>query len=95
MRENNVLKTENVILRTNVDAMKNEVTQLQANNDKQKDEFIQQKDEIGELTVVLDKMAVNNDSQLQHINSQDNVIAQLKAENKKLKKDYQELKVSL
>ena len=45
-----------------------EITQLQANNDKQKDE-------IGQLTALLDKMALNNERQIQQIYSQSSEIA--------------------
>ena len=55
--------------------MKDEITQLKA----------KQRDEIGQLTTLLDKMAVNNQSQLQQINSQTREIAQLKTENRQLK----------
>ena len=72
-RENDVLKTDNTQLRTNIDAMKNKITQLNANNNKQKDE-------IRQLTTLLDKMAVNNENQIQQINSQSSEIAQLRTE---------------
>ena len=81
-RENDVIKIDNTQLRTSNDAMKNEITQ-------QKNEMIQlkakQKDEIGQLTTLLDKMAVNNENQIQQINSQSSEIAQLKTENQQLK----------
>ena len=83
-RENDVLKTDNTQLRTNIDAMKNEITQLNANNNKQKDEITQlkakHKDEIRQLTTLLDKMAVNNENQIQQINTQSSEIAQLRTE---------------
>ena len=74
-RENDVIKTDNTQLRTNNDAIKDEITQLKA----------KQKDEIGQLTTLLDKMAVNNENQIQQINSQNSEIAQLRAENQHLK----------
>ena len=74
-RENNVLKTDNTQLRTEIDVMKDEITQLRA----------KQKDDIGQLTTILDKMAVNNENQIQQINSQSSEIAQLKTENQQLK----------
>ena len=43
------------------------------------------KDEIGQLTTLLDKMAVNNESQIQQINSVSGEITQLRTENQKLK----------
>ena len=74
-RENDVLKTDNTQLRTNNDAMKDEIIQLQA----------KQKDEIGQLTTLLDKMADNNQNQIQQINSQSSEIVQLKTEIQQLK----------
>ena len=88
-RENDVLKTDITQLRTNNDAMKNEIIQLQA----------KQKDEIGQLTTLLDKMAVNNENQIQQINSQSSEIVQLrtevdviKAENIQLKTENDDLR---
>ena len=80
-RENDVLKSDNTQLRTDNDAMKDEIIQLQGNNDKQKDE-------IRQLTTLLDKMAVNNENQIQQINSQSNENTQLRTTK------VQELKVS-
>ena len=74
-RENDVLKTDNTQLRTNNDAMKDEIIQLQA----------KQKNEIGQLTTLLDKMADNNQNQIQQINSQSSEIVQLKTEVQQLK----------
>ena len=74
-KENNVLKTDNTQLRTEVDAMKDEITQLKA----------KQRDDIGQLTTILDKMAVNNENQIQQINSQSSEIVQLQTENQQLK----------
>ena len=74
-RENDVLKTDNTQLRSNIDAMKDENTQLKA----------KQRDEIGQLTTLLDKMAVNNENLIQQINSQSSEIAQLKTELQQLK----------
>ena len=72
-REVDVFKTDNTQLRTNNDAMKNEMVYLKSNNEKQKDENKQ-------LTTLLDKMAVNNQNQMQQINSQSREIVQLKAQ---------------
>ena len=47
--------------------MKDEIIQLQA----------KQKDEIGQLTTLLDKMAVNNQNQIQQINSQSSEIEKM------------------
>ena len=74
-RENDVLKTDITQLRTSNDAMKDENTQLKA----------KQRDEIGQLTTLLDKMAVNNQNQMQQINSQSSEIVQLKTELQQLK----------
>jgi len=52
------------------------------------------KDENKQLTTLLDKMAVNNENQIQQINSQNSEIGALKDENKQLKTDVQQLKVS-
>ena len=74
-RENDVLKSDNTQLRTDNDAMKDEIIQLQA----------KQKDEIGQLTTLLDKMAVNNEDQIRQINSQSSEKAQLRTEVQQLK----------
>ena len=74
-RENDVLKSDNTQLRTDNDAMKDEIIQLQA----------KQKDEIGQLTTLLDKMAVNNEDQIRQINSQSSENAQLRTEVQQLK----------
>ena len=52
------------------------------------------KDEKKQLTTLLDKMAVNNENQIQQINAQSSEIITLKDENKQLKTDIQQLKVS-
>ena len=75
MKENDLIKNDNTQLRTNNDAMKDEITQLKAI----------QKDEIGQLTTLLDKMAVNNENQIQQINSQSSEIVQLRSEVQQLK----------
>ena len=75
MKENDLIKTDNTQLRTNNNAMKDEITQLKA----------KQKDEIGQLTTLLDKMAVNNENQIQQINSQSSEIAKLRTEVQQLK----------
>ena len=94
-REVDVLTTDITQLRTDNDAMKDEIIQLQGTTNKHKDEIIQlqskqkdeiiqlqakQKDEIRQLTTLLDKMAVNNQNQIQQINSQSNEIVQLRTE---------------
>ena len=63
-RQNDIVKTDNTQLRTNIDAMRNEIRQL---------------------TSLLDKMSVNNENQMQQINSQSSEIAQLRSENQQLK----------
>ena len=67
--------------------MKDEITQLRANNDKQKDK-------IGELTTLLDKMACNNENQLQQINSQNSEIDTMRDEIRQLRTENQQLKVN-
>ena len=74
---NEQLRREVDVLKTDNDTMKDEIIQLQA----------KQKDEIGQLTTLLDKMAVNNQNQIQQINSQSSEIVQLRTE-------VQELEVS-
>ena len=69
-RETDVLNTDNIQCRTNSDAMKDEIMQLQA----------KQKDEIGHLIALLDKMTINNDNQIEQINAQSKEIAQLRNE---------------
>ena len=91
-RENDDLKTDNTQLRTDNDAMNNEIKQLKANNDKQRDEIgelkaenLITKDESKQLTTLLDKMAVNNENQIQQINFQSSEIVQLRTEVQQLK----------
>ena len=67
-------------LRREVDVLKIDNTQLKTDNDKQKDE-------IGQLTTLLDEMAVTNQKQTQQINSQS-------GENTQLRTEVQTLKVS-
>ena len=90
------LEENNEQLRREVDALKTDNTQLRTDNDAMKDEIIQlqakQKDEIGQLTTLLDKMAVNNENQIQQINSLSSEISHIMTENKMLKKQH--LKVS-
>ena len=64
-------------LRRENDVLKTDNTQLRTDNDAMKDE-------IGQLTTLLDKMAVNNKNQIQQINS----------ENAQLRTEVQQLKVS-
>ena len=76
---NDAMNDEIKQLKINDDAMKDEITQLKANNDTMEDEN-------EHLMTVLQKIAVDNDSQVRKINSQSNKIAQL-VEN--LKVSYQ------
>ena len=55
------------------DVLKTDNTHLRTDNDNQKDD-------IGQLTTLVDKMAVNNESQIQQINSQNSEIVQLRTE---------------
>ena len=64
--------------------MRKENNVLRTNNDVMKDENKQ-------LTTLLDKMAVNNENQIQQMSSE---IATMKDENKQLKTEIQQLKVS-
>ena len=91
-RENYVLKTDNIQLRTDNDAVQDENKQLKANSDKQMDEIGELKaenaiikDKSKQLTTLFDKMIVNNDNQMQQINSQSSTIAQLRSEVQQLK----------
>ena len=72
MRENNTLNTDNKQLRTNVDAMRDQITQLKAKH----------RDEIGQLTTQMNKISVNSEKQ---IKSQSSEIAKLRTENQQLK----------
>ena len=69
-------------LRREVDVLKFDNTQLRTDNDKQKDE-------IGQLTTLLHKMAVTNQKQTQQINSQSSENTQLRNDS-----EVQTLKVS-
>ena len=69
-RENDALKTDNTQLRTNSDAMKDEIKQL--------------------TSTLLNKMAVNNENQIQQMSSE---IATMKDEIGQLKTENQQLKV--
>ena len=72
--ENDILKANNAQLRTDNVAMEDKIMQLQA----------KQKDEIEHLTTVLNKMFVNNNNQIQQINSQSSEIIQLRAQNQQI-----------
>ena len=72
-------------LRREIDALKIDKTQLRTNN-------AIMKDEIGQLTTALDKMAINNENQIQQINSQSSEIATMKDENKQLKAENNMIK---
>ena len=71
-RENDVIKSDNTQLRTSVDAMKDQITQLK----------VKHRDEIGQLTTLMNKISVNNEKQ---IKSQSSEIAKLRTENQQLK----------
>ena len=90
--DNDAMKNENEQLKANNNAMKDENKQLKANSDKERDEIGElkaenmiTKDESKQLTTLLDKMAVNNENQIQQINSQCSEIVQLRTENQQLK----------
>ena len=53
------------------------------------------KDENKQLTTLLDKMAVNNENQIQQINSQSSEIATMKDENKQLKTENDTIKAEI
>ena len=72
---NEQLRRENDILKTEIEMAKDE---LKTNNDKQKDDITQ-------LITLLNKMAVNNENQMQQINSQSSENSQLRAEVQQLK----------
>ena len=72
---NEQLKRENDVLKAKIDTMKDEIIQLQAN----------QKEENKQLMTLLDKMAINNENQIQQIKSQSSEIAQLRTEVQQLK----------
>ena len=72
---NEQLRRENDVLKTEIEMAKDE---LKTNNDKQKDDITQ-------LITLLNKMAVNNENQMQQINSQSSENSQLRAEVQKLK----------
>ena len=91
-REVDDLKADITQLRTDNDALKDENKQLKANSDKQRDEIgelnaenVIIKDESKQLTTLFDKMTVNNENQMQQINSQSSTIAQLRSEVQQLK----------
>ena len=64
------LKRENDILKANI-------AQLRTDN-------VAMEDKIGQLTTLLDKMAVNNQNEIQQINSQSGEIIQLRAQNQQI-----------
>ena len=80
---NEQLRRENDVLTADNDAMKDEIIQLQA----------KQKDEIGQLTTLLDKMAVNDEKHTQQINSQSSENIRLRAEIDMIKAENIQLKV--
>ena len=84
---NEQLRRDNDYLKANNYAIKDENTKLKASNDNQKDE-------IGQLITLLDKMAVNNENQIQQINSQSSEIDTMRDEIGQLRTENQLLKVS-
>ena len=79
------LEVTNEQLRKEIDVLKTDVTQLRTINYTMKGENKQ-------LTTLLDKMAVNNENQIQQINSQGIEIAAMKDENKHLKTENDALR---
>ena len=77
-KENDTLKTENHMMKEENHMMKEENVQLKTNGNKQQEENEQ-------LATLLDQLAVNNESQIQLINSQSNTIAKLNIEVHQLK----------
>ena len=77
-RENDILKANIAQLRNDNIAMKDEIIQLQT----------KWKDEIGQLTTSLDEMTINNQNQIQKINSQSIEIVQLRAENQQIQVSF-------
>ena len=77
-KNNEQLKKENDTLKTENHMMKEENVQLKTNGNKQQEENEQ-------LATLLDQLAVNNESQIQLINSQSNTIAKLNIEVHQLK----------
>ena len=74
-------------LRRENDDLKVDNTQLKTDNDTMKDE-------VKQLTALLDKMAVNNQKQMQQINSQSSEIETLKEGIAQLRTENQQIKVS-
>ena len=68
------LKANITQLRTDFDAFKDEITQLLA----------KQEGDTRHLTTLLDKIAVNNQNQIQQISLQSSEIVQLRAENQQI-----------
>ena len=77
-KNNEQLKKENDTLKTENHMMKEENVQLKTNGNKHQEENEQ-------LATLLDQLAVNNESQIQLINSQSNIIAKLNIEVHQLK----------
>ena len=71
---NDTLKANITQLRTDIDALKDEIIQLLA----------KQKGDTRQLTTLLDTMAVNNQNQIQQISLQSSEIVQLRAENQQI-----------
>ena len=84
-KENDILKTDITQLRTNSDAMKDEIVHLKADNIQLRTDNDAVKVEVGQLSTLLDKMAVNNENQIQQINSQSSEIVRLQSEVQQLK----------
>ena len=81
----NSLTTAPEELRRENDALKIDVTQLWTDNTTMKDENMQ-------LTILLDKMAANNENQIQQINFMSSENATVKNENKQLRTDNAAMK---
>ena len=75
---NEELQGEIDLLKVENQMIKADNTQLSTNNDEMKEENAQ-------LTTLLNKMAINNQNQIQQINSQGSEIEQLRNEVKQLK----------
>ena len=71
---NDTLKANITQLRTDIDALKDEIIQLLA----------KQKGDTRQLATLLHKMAVNNQNQIQQISLQSSEIVQLRAENQQI-----------
>ena len=71
------------------------VSVLQTDNAELKTKNDAMNDEIKQLTSLLGKMTVNNESQKEKIDAQSNIIETIQDENKQLKTEVQELKTEV